>query len=250
MTPRSQSRTRGFTLVELLVVIGIIAILMGILLPALAKARRSSNDVYCRSNLKQVGNATRMYANDNGDHYPDGYTVGGAFVRVLPGMVTPGDPNAVPEVYGLPALYYSLGYLKSLDVWKCPSARDEVKEWGNTYIWSLLGGNTIQSVTSASRTNVARWTSLHRGRPERNETYWVYDNFTTFPWTSGSRRTTGSAGTFPAAQQVYPHDFAARQAAGRRQGSINCLFIDGHVGVVAYVLKDSATPKQVVIREP
>ena len=251
MDRKLKVHSHGFTLVELLVVIGIIAVLIGVLLPALAKARRNSNDVYCRSNLKQIGNATRMYANDNADHYPDGYTLGGAWVRVLPGMVAPGDPNAVPEVYGLPALYSELGYLKALNVWKCPTARQEVQEWGNTYIWSLLGGASIQSVTSPSRTNTARWTSLQRGRPERNETYWVYDNFTNLPWTSGSRRTTGSPALFPPNEQVYPHHYSAKELAGRRQGSINCLFIDGHVGVAIYVLRGaSTTPVQQVIREP
>lgn len=243
-------KRNGFTLVELLVVVGIIAILVGVLLPALNKARRASNDVYCRNNLKQVAIATRMYANDNADHYPDGYTLGGAFVRVLPGMKSPGDPNAVPEVYGLPALYYERGYIKELKTWMCPGARDDIKEWGNTYIWALLGGTSIASVTSPSKTNLARWTSLQRGRPERHETYWVYDNWTTLPWTSGSRRTIGTAGTYPTNLQTYPHNYATKSLIGRRQGSINCLFLDGHVGVVAYVDKGGTSPDQVVIREP
>ena len=101
-------RQRGFTLVELLVVIGIIALLIGILLPVLGKARQSANRAACLSNLHNLGIALLMYANNNQGSLPFGtnnvtYSTGtvpvtwGGLLSVQMGMATEPTPAALGD---------------------------------------------------------------------------------------------------------------------------------------------------------
>jgi len=68
-----QSRLKGFTLIELLVVIAIVGILAGMLLPALTQARERARSALCVSNLRQLGTAITMYADDHDEYYPPSY---------------------------------------------------------------------------------------------------------------------------------------------------------------------------------
>src|SRR5438105_6866956 len=68
--PRVRPQSAGFTLVELLVVIGIIALLISILLPVLGRARESAIAIQCMSNLRQIAVADQMYVNQYNWHMP------------------------------------------------------------------------------------------------------------------------------------------------------------------------------------
>ena len=82
-TPACARPARGFTLVELLVVIGIIALLIGILMPALSAARRQAATVNCAANLRTIGQGLVMYINET-KHYPGHATQRGIIFAVWP----------------------------------------------------------------------------------------------------------------------------------------------------------------------
>ena len=111
-------RTSGFTLVELLVVIGIIAVLVSIFAPAASKARESARRAVCLSNLRQVHQSFAAYAADSGGRVPLGYRpMGGKPIKQFNSMVYSGTTGK----YCLFGILYLTGHMKDPRAFYCPS---------------------------------------------------------------------------------------------------------------------------------
>ena len=122
LTCRGWNASRGFSLLELLVVIGAIATLTGVLLPSLGRAKELTRRVVCATNLRQLGTALKMYGHENEGWYP------------------------VEELCGNPQPTLTAGlfprYVSDRGLFYCPSA-DQIESYAHSEEYGGPGGDSI-----------------------------------------------------------------------------------------------------------
>ena len=193
---RARSRTRptsGFTLIELLVVISIIALLIGILLPALGAARERGRQATCAANVSQIGKGLETHANDFRELYP------------LAGAVIAWD---APTPGWMQQLNY---YVTDTRAYACPSFPESDRPYN--YFMGARAAFVATGGQAALSRRYVRYTSAHVVSGDYN-----YNNFLPEDADPDDYTQNCVEFTLPSGNHWTPH----------HKGSLNVLFADGH----------------------
>jgi prepilin-type processing-associated H-X9-DG protein/prepilin-type N-terminal cleavage/methylation domain-containing protein len=219
-----ESRRPGaFTLIELLVVIAIIAILAGMLLPALARAKAKAQSIFCAGNLKQLQLGWQLYADDNNgwvvgnvshlEYNVDGWVCGGAKIDTTDENLRKG------KIWS---------YVSGARLYRCPSDRSKVT--GRTDLLRLRSYalDATINLVSAPGADIGLHPDFAVGGNLRKEAE-IYDPVTNFGFADTSEASIGNGGLGIRADGLNGGIYWVHQPAERHSRGANLSFLDGHV---------------------